>query len=142
MSYTVGIVGVTGAVGAEVLKILEERNFPVKELRCFASSRSSGSHVSFKDEKITGYEAKPSSFDGIDIVFFSAGGSTSKDLAPEAAKRGAVVVDKSSAWRMNERVPLIIPEINAQDIDSHEGIISSPNCSTIVMLMAISSQVP
>ena len=137
MSYTVAIVGVTGAVGGEVLKILEERNFPVKELRAFASARSEGMQVTFKGEKITVHEATPDGFEGVDIAFFSAGGSTSKRLAPEAAKRGAVVVDKSSTWRMDANVPLIIPEINPEDIAAHQGIISSPNCSTIVMLMAV-----
>jgi aspartate-semialdehyde dehydrogenase len=137
MSYTVGIVGVTGAVGGEVLKILEERNFPVKELRAFASARSEGMQVTFKGEKVTVHEATPEGFEGVDIVFISAGGSTSKRLAPEAAKRGAVVVDKSSTWRMDPNVPLVIPEINPEDIATHQGVISSPNCSTIVMLMAI-----
>ncbi len=137
MSYTVAIVGVTGAVGGEVLRILEERNFPVKELRALASARSEGLSVSFKGKKVTVHEAKPESFDGADFVFFAAGGGTSKKLGPEAAKRGAVVVDKSSAWRMDPNVPLVIPEVNSADILEHQGIISSPNCSTIVMLMAL-----
>ena len=137
MSYTVAIVGVTGAAGGEVLKILEQRQFPVKELRAFASARSAGTTVTFRGTKVTVQEVKPEDFAGADFVFFAAGGSTSKALCPEAARRGAVVIDKSSAWRMDPSVPLVIPEINAEDIRQHQGIISSPNCSTIVMLMAI-----
>ena len=136
-SYTVAIVGVTGAVGGEVRKILEERDFPVKELRVLASARSEGMTIAFKGEALTVHETKPESFEGTDLVFFAAGGGTSKRLAPEAAKRGAVVVDKSSAWRMDPNVPLVIPEINPDDLRDHQGIISSPNCSTIVMLMAL-----
>jgi aspartate-semialdehyde dehydrogenase len=133
----IGIVGATGAVGIEVLKILEERNFPVDELFLFASARSEGKDVQFRGEKITIHEAKPTAFEGIDIVFFAAGGGISKNLAPEAVRHGAVVVDKSAAWRMDPSVPLVIPEVNGEDIRRHNGIISSPNCSTIVMLMAL-----
>ena len=133
----VAIVGATGAVGAEVMSILEERSFPIRELRVFASARSEGLKVSYMGTALTVHEAKPEGFDGMDIVFFAAGGGTSKTLAPEAAKRGAVVVDKSSAWRMDPDVPLIIPEVNPDDIRGHQGIISSPNCSTIVMLMPL-----
>ena len=137
MSYTVAIVGTTGAVGAEVLRILEQRQFPVKELRAFASARSAGTTVTFKGTTVTVQEAKPEGFAGVDFAFFAAGAGTSKSLAPEAARHGAVVVDKSAAWRMDPSVPLVIPEINSEDIRQHQGIISSPNCSTIVMLMAI-----
>ncbi len=136
-TYSVAIVGVTGAVGGEVLRILEERKFPVKEVRALASARSEGREVEFSGDKLTVHEATPDSFDGAQVVFFAAGGGTSKRLAPEAAKRGAVVVDKSSAWRMDPSVPLVIPEVNGDDIPLHKGIISSPNCSTIVMLMAL-----
>ena len=134
---TVAIVGATGAVGGQLLSILEERAFPLGELRLFASARSEGLQLNFRGGQLTVHEATPDGFDGADIVFFAAGGGTSKALAPEAAKRGAVVVDKSSAWRMDPAVPLVIPEINPDDIGEHRGIISSPNCSTIVMLMAI-----
>lgn len=131
------VVGATGAVGREVLSLLEERDFPIEELRVFASARSEGLQITFKGKRVTVHEAKPDCFIGADIAFFSAGGSTSKKLAPEAAKHGAIVVDKSSAWRMDPNVPLVIPEINPADILEHHGIISSPNCSTIVMLMAL-----
>lgn len=134
---TVAVVGATGAVGRKVIELLEERKFPVKELRAFASFRSEGVKIPFKGGDLTVHEAKPESFTGADLVFFAAGGDTSKALAPEAVKRGAVVVDKSSAWRMTPSVPLVIPEINPADIQEHEGIISSPNCSTIVLLMAL-----
>ena len=133
----VAIVGVTGAVGGEVLSILEERSFPISELRLFASARSEGVKLSYMGTELTVHEANPEGFDGMDIVFFAAGGGISKTLAPEAAKRGAIVVDKSSAWRMDPDVPLVIPEINPDDLRRHQGIISSPNCSTIVMLMAL-----
>ena len=131
------VVGATGAVGREVLNLLEERDFPVKELLPLASARSEGLQITFKGKKVTVHEAKPESFNGADIVFFAAGGNTSRKLAPEATKRGAIVVDKSSAWRMDPNVPLVIPEVNPGDILEHQGIISSPNCSTIVMLMAL-----
>ena len=134
---TVAVVGATGAVGAKVIELLEERKFPVKELRAFASFRSEGVKIPFDSGELTVHEANPECFTGVDVVFFAAGGGTSKVLAPEAVKRGAVVVDKSSAWRMTPEVPLVIPEINAVDILDHEGIISSPNCSTIVLLMAL-----
>lgn len=133
----IAVVGATGAVGQVVLSILEERNFPVSDLKLLASKRSAGNKVSAMGREFTVGEATPDAFEGTDIVFFAAGGSTSQALAPEAAKRGAVVVDKSSAWRMDPTVPLVIPEINPDDIREHQGIISSPNCSTIVMLMAL-----
>jgi aspartate-semialdehyde dehydrogenase len=133
----VAIVGATGAVGGEELRILEERCFPLEELHLFASAQSEGVQVSFRGRNLTVHEAKPDGFAGMDIVFFAAGGGTSKALAPEAVKRGAIVVDKSAAWRMDPSVPLVIPEINPDDLDAHQGIISSPNCSTIVLLMAL-----
>ena len=131
------VVGATGAVGQVVLSILEERNFPIGDLRLLASKRSAGTMVSVMGKELSVGEATPDSFNDTNIVFFAAGGSTSQALAPEAVKRGAVVVDKSSAWRMDPTVPLVIPEINSDDIQWHQGIISSPNCSTIVMLMAL-----
>ncbi len=136
-SYNVAVVGATGAVGRTVLSILQERHFPVKQICAFASARSEGLEIGFRDEKVTVHEARPDCFHGTDFVFFAAGGSTSRHLAPEAAKRGAVVIDKSSAWRMDAGVPLVIPEVNGDDLKDHKGIISSPNCSTIVMLMAL-----
>ena len=119
------------------MRILEERGFPTTEVRVFASARSEGLRLPFRGEEIIVHEATPEGFADTDLVFIAAGGSNSKTLAPEAVKRGAVVVDKSAAWRMDPAVPLVIPEVNADDIDQHSGIISSPNCSTIVMLMAI-----
>lgn len=136
-SYSIAIVGATGAVGSKVLEILEERDFPVGELRLFASKRSDGIQIKFKGKEFTVREALPDGFSDTDIVFFAAGTDTSKELAPEAAKRGAVVVDKSSAWRMDPSVPLVIPEINPEDMFGQNGIVSNPNCSTIVMLMAL-----
>ena len=133
----IAVVGATGAVGQVVLSILEQRNFPVGDIRLLASKRSAGMRVSVMGQELEVQEAIPDSFTGMDIVFFAAGGSASQTLAPEAAKRGSVVVDKSSAWRMDPNVPLVIPEINPGDIREHHGIISSPNCSTIVMLMAL-----
>lgn len=133
----IAVVGATGAVGRVVLSILEERGFPVRRAKLLASSRSAGTTLPFMGEEMVVDEATPEALDGADVVFFAAGGGTSKRLAPEAAKRGAVVVDKSSAWRMDAEVPLVIPEINGDDLEMHKGIISSPNCSTIVMLMAL-----
>ena len=133
----IAVVGATGAVGQVVLSILEQRNFPVGEVRLLASKRSVGVRIAVMGEELEVQEATADSFDGTDIVFFAAGGSASKSLAPEAVKHGSVVVDKSSAWRMDPNVPLVIPEINPDDIREHQGIISSPNCSTIVMLMAL-----
>ncbi len=136
-AYKVGIVGVTGAVGQEILSLLASRNFPVSELRPMASARSAGKFVKFngKDWKIL--EAKPEAFEGLDFAIFSAGGSISKALAPEAAKRGCVVIDNSSAFRMDEKVPLVVPEINAHALKNHSGIIANPNCSTAIALMAL-----
>jgi aspartate-semialdehyde dehydrogenase len=134
---SIGVVGATGAVGQELLKVLAERKFPTSTIRLLASARSAGKRITAMGSEFELQEANPNSFDGIDIAFFAAGGGVSKLLAPEAVKRGAIVVDKSSAWRMEPSVPLIIPEVNPADIDAHQGIISSPNCSTIVMLMAL-----
>ena len=133
----IAVVGATGAVGRVVLSILEERGFPIGRAKLLASSRSAGTKLPFMGEELVVEEASPDAFEGSDIVFFAAGGGTSKQLAPEAARRGAVVIDKSSAWRMDPEVPLVIPEINPDDLLAHHGIISSPNCSTIVMLMAL-----
>jgi aspartate-semialdehyde dehydrogenase len=136
-SYKVGIVGVTGAVGQEILTLLEKHNFPVGELRPLASVRSAGKKVSFAGKEWTIREATPEAFDGLDFAVFSAGGSISLALAPEAAKRGCVVIDNSSAFRMDPNVPLVVPEINAHALASHKGIIANPNCSTAIALMGL-----
>ena len=135
--YTVAIVGVTGIVGSEVLKILGERGFPIKDLKLLASSRSEGTEIPFQGDNHIVHEAPPDSFDGTDLVFIAAGGATSKALAPEAARRGAIVIDKSSTFRMDPAVPLVVPEVNGDDIRDHQGIISSPNCSTIQLVVAL-----
>ncbi|MDR2593537.1 MAG: aspartate-semialdehyde dehydrogenase [Fibromonadaceae bacterium] len=134
---SVAIAGATGAVGQELLSILAERNFPLKSLRLLASSRSAGKKIKFKDEEITVQELKHDSFEGIDLVLSSAGGSISKEYMPSAVKAGAVVVDNTSYFRMNPEVPLVIPEINPQEIKKHKGIIANPNCSTIIMLLPL-----
>ncbi len=134
--YNVAILGATGAVGTEFLKLIEERDFPFAELRLLASARSAGTQLTVKGKTYIVQEAKEDSFNGIDIALF-AGGSISKEFAPIAAKAGAVVIDNSSTFRMDPEVPLIIPEINPQAILKHKGIIANPNCSTIIMCMAL-----
>jgi aspartate-semialdehyde dehydrogenase len=131
--YNVAIVGATGAVGQVMLEILAERNFPIAELRLLASARSVGRELDFRGEKIAVQELREDSFAGIDIVLASAGGSLSKQYNPYAVAAGAVVVDNTSAYRMDPEVPLVVPEINAGDLDWHRGIIANPNCSTIIM---------
>lgn len=135
--YNVAVMGATGAVGEEMLKILEQRNFPVDRLVLLASARSVGKKYQFKGREIVVQELKEDSFGGIDIVLASAGGSISKKFVPFAVKAGAVVIDNTSAYRMDTKVPLVIPEINPQDIKKHRGIIANPNCSTIIMLVPI-----
>ncbi|WP_046175008.1 aspartate-semialdehyde dehydrogenase [Domibacillus indicus] len=135
--FHVAVVGATGAVGQQMLKTLEERNFPIKTLTLLSSARSAGKTVSFRGEDVTIQEAKPESFEEIDIALFSAGGSVSEMLAPEAAKRGAIVIDNTSAFRMHPDVPLVVPEVNKEDLRGHNGIIANPNCSTIQMLVAL-----
>ncbi|MCD7974907.1 MAG: aspartate-semialdehyde dehydrogenase [Phascolarctobacterium sp.] len=134
--YNVAILGATGAVGGEFLKLIEERNFPFAELRLLASKRSAGKKIDFIGKTYTVQEAKKDSFEGIDIALF-AGGSISKEFAPYAVEAGAVVIDNSSAFRMDLEVPLIVPEVNPQAILKHKGIIANPNCSTIIMVMAL-----
>jgi aspartate-semialdehyde dehydrogenase len=133
----VAIVGATGAVGQELLSILAERNFSLKSLRLLASARSIGKKIKFKGENISVQELCHDSFEGIDLVLSSAGGSISKEYMPSAVKAGAVVVDNTSYFRMNPEVPLVVPEINPQDIKKHKGIIANPNCSTIIMLLPL-----
>jgi aspartate-semialdehyde dehydrogenase len=133
----VAIVGATGAVGAELLRVLERRSFPVKTLRPIASSRSSGKMISFRGETIGVEQLNERVFEKIDIVFFSAGGDVSRKWVPVARDSGAVVIDNSSVFRMEPEVPLVIPEINGEDVKQHHGIIANPNCTTAVALMAI-----
>ncbi|HEY6167391.1 MAG TPA: aspartate-semialdehyde dehydrogenase, partial [Verrucomicrobiae bacterium] len=133
----VAIVGATGAVGIEMIKTLEKRNFPVGKLTLLASARSAGKKLKFKGHDIAVKELTKDAFNGIDIALFSAGGGISKEFAPIAANAGCVVVDNSSAFRMDPDVPLVIPEINAADVKSHKGIIANPNCTTAVTLMAL-----
>ncbi|MBY6277000.1 aspartate-semialdehyde dehydrogenase [Symbiobacterium thermophilum] len=133
----VAVVGATGAVGQELLSLLEARNFPVGRLLPLASSRSAGSTVSFRGERLMVQEATPEAFAGMDLVFFAATGLLSRELAPAAARAGAVVIDKSSTWRMDPEVPLVVPEVNPEDLRRHKGIIASPNCTTIGLVMAL-----
>ncbi len=136
-TYHVAIAGATGAVGTEFLRLLETREFPLETLRLLASERSVGRTLHFRGRPYTIELLSKDSFEGIDIAFFSAGGSRSKEFAHAAAKAGALVIDNSSAFRMDPEVPLVIPEINPEDIATHNGIIANPNCSTILLLMAI-----
>ncbi len=132
MSCNLAIAGVTGAVGQEFLRILEQRDFPFTSLKMLASSRSAGKKINFKGKQYTVEELTHDSFKGIDIALFSAGGGRSKEFAPSAVKAGAVVIDNSSAFRMDPEVPLVVPEVNPEDIKKHKGIIANPNCSTII----------
>lgn len=136
-SFTVGIVGATGAVGQELLHLLLERNFPIARLRLFASARSAGKTIEKGGKTFTIEEAKPGIFDDVDVCFFAAGGSVTRALAADAVKAGCLVIDKSSALRMEPNVPLVIPEINPEALRTHQGIIANPNCSTAVMLMGL-----
>jgi aspartate-semialdehyde dehydrogenase len=133
----VAVVGATGAVGIEMIKTLEKRNFPVGKLTLLASARSVGKKLKFRGQDITVTELTKDSFPGIDIALFSAGGSISKEFAPIAAKAGCVVVDNSSAFRMDDSVPLVVPEVNGDDVKKHKGIIANPNCTTAITLMAL-----
>lgn len=133
----VAVLGATGAVGQELIKLLEERHFPVKNLKLLASPRSAGSKVSFAGQKIVVEAVEDNSFEGVDIVLASAGGSISKNYASKAVASGAVVIDNSSAFRMDDEVPLVIPEINPEAAAEHKGIIANPNCTTILMGVAI-----
>lgn len=136
-TFNVAIVGATGAVGQKIIQILEQRQLPIRQLKLLSSARSAGKKINFKDQELIVEEATPKSFSNIDIALFSAGGSISKKLAPEAVKQGAIVIDNTSAYRMDPNVPLIVPEVNATAIKDHQGIIANPNCSTIQMLVAL-----
>jgi aspartate-semialdehyde dehydrogenase len=134
---TVAVAGATGLVGREMIRVLEERNFPVKTIKLLASERSKGKTLTFRGETVPVEVLTETSFQGVEIALFSAGGGTSKKYSPFAANDGCVVVDNSSAWRMDEKVPLVVPEVNPQDIKWHHGIIANPNCSTIQMVVVL-----
>jgi aspartate-semialdehyde dehydrogenase len=134
---TVAVLGATGAAGGTTLRILEERKFPVRELRAFASERSVGKTVTFAGEAVTVQRIEAAAFKGVDIAICSAGTAQAREFAPMIVKAGAIVVDKSNAWRMDPAVPLVVPEINAHAVRAHRGIIASPNCTTIVTVMPL-----
>lgn len=136
-SFRVAIVGASGAVGVEMLRVMERRHFPVSQLRLLASPRSAGKTLAFRGEDIVIEPLGMNSFEGIDIALFSAGSGISKEFGPVAVDSGAVVVDNSSAFRMSESVPLVVPEINGGDVKHHQGIIANPNCTTAITLMAL-----
>lgn len=135
--YVVGILGATGLVGREITQILSQRGFPVKKLVPLASARSAGTIQSFGKESLAVQQARPEVFEGIDILFSSAGGAVSKELVPEAVKRGCVVIDNTSAFRMDDSVPLVVPEVNAHALAKHRGLIANPNCSTAQLVVAL-----
>jgi aspartate-semialdehyde dehydrogenase len=134
---TVAVVGATGAAGQTTLRILEERKFPVRELRCFASERSVGKTVTFQGDAVRVQRVEAAAFKGVDLAICSAGTTQSKEYAPMIVKAGAIVVDKSNAWRMDAAVPLVVPEINPHAVQRHQGILASPNCTTIVTVMPL-----
>jgi len=135
--YNVAILGATGAVGQEMLKVLGERNFPINDLKLLASKRSAGTVVEFKGKEYAVEEARESSFENIDVVLCAAENDISEKLSPAAVRAGAVVVDNSSAFRLYDDVPLVVPEVNGEDVKNHQGIIANPNCSTTIALTAI-----
>jgi len=135
--YHTAIVGATGLVGQEFIKVLEQRDFPMASVHLLASDRSAGKKLFVNHREIEVEEVTPNSFDPVDIALFSAGSEVSKHFAPIAAKRGAVVVDNSAAFRMNPNIPLVVPEVNPEDLEHHQGIIANPNCSTIQMVVAL-----
>ena len=135
--YKLGILGATGAVGREMLRILEERNFPISELHLFASARSAGKVLQWKGQDVVVEETTPDGFAGLDIVLGAAESDIAKEFAPHIVKAGAVFVDNSSAFRLDPNVPLIIPEVNPEDVKWHKGILSNPNCSTIIAVVAL-----
>ena len=135
--YVVAVVGATGAVGQEMVEVLEERKFPVKELRLFASERTAGDTLTFQDRSLTVKLLTQDAFNGVDIALFSAGEEVSREYAPVAVSAGAVVIDNSAEWRMKSDVPLVVPEVNPEAVFRHHGIIANPNCSTIQMVVAL-----
>jgi aspartate-semialdehyde dehydrogenase len=136
-SYTIAVVGATGAAGATTLRVLEERKFPVRALRVYASERSVGKLVDFAGERLRVEKIVPEAFRGVELAFFSAGAAQSREYAPPAVAAGAMVVDKSSAFRMDPAVPLVVPEVNAHAVGGHRGIVASPNCTTVVTVMPL-----
>src|SRR5438128_803075 len=137
MGVRVAVVGATGAAGQMTLRILEERKFPVRELRCFASERSLGKTVTFRGDAVPVRRVEASAFSGIEIAFCSAGSAQSREIAPLLVRAGATVVDKSNAFRMDPQVPLIVPEVNPHALKTHRGLVASPNCTTIVTVMPL-----
>lgn len=135
--WNVAVVGATGAVGEQIIGLLEKRDFPINKLKLLSSARSAGTVLRFKGQDITVEEAGPDSFEGIDIALFSAGGDVSKALAPHAVRHGAVCIDNTNAFRMDPDTPLVVPEVNEEKIFEHHGIIANPNCSTIQMVAAL-----
>ena len=135
--YNVAVAGATGAVGVEMIKTLEKRNFPVKNLKLLASARSAGKTLKFKGEDVTVEEMTEASFRGVDIALFSAGGDISRAFRPAVVSAGAVMIDNSSAFRMDKDVPLVVPEVNPEDIKWNKGVIANPNCTTAIMLVAV-----
>ena len=135
--YRVAVVGATGAVGRAMRSILAERDFPVKQLVALATAKSAGMRLEYRGTEVVCQELTPESFEGVDLALFSAGGGTSLTYAPMARDAGCVVVDNSSAWRMDPQVPLVVPEVNPDDVDWHKGIIANPNCSTIQMVVVM-----
>ena len=135
--YTVAVVGATGAVGTKMLELLQEVNLPIERVKALASKRSAGKTLAFKDQVLTIEELTADSFAGVDIALFSAGGGISEIFAPEAVKRGAVVIDNTSHFRMVPGIPLVVPEVNPESLKTHQGIIANPNCSTIQMMVAL-----
>ncbi|MBO7223554.1 MAG: aspartate-semialdehyde dehydrogenase, partial [Kiritimatiellae bacterium] len=133
--FSVAVAGCTGAVGVEMLKVLEERNFPISKLKLLASARSAGKKMKFRGEDIVVEELTHDSFKGVDIALFSAGGSISKEFRQSVVDAGAIMIDNSSAFRMDDDVPLVVPEVNPEDVKKHKGVIANPNCSTIIMLV-------
>lgn len=135
--FNVAVVGITGAVGQQIIRLLSERNFPINQLKLLASKRSAGSKIDFNGQEIIVEEATPESFAGINIAFFSAGGDVSKYLVPHAIASGAVCIDNTSAYRMDPETPLVVPEVNIGKINEHKGVIANPNCSTIQMVATL-----
>ena len=137
MFQSLAVVGATGAVGRIIRQLLEERNFPIEDIRFLASARSAGTTLPFRGKEVTVQELRPEAFDDIDLCIASTPDDIAADFIPEATKRGTVVVDESGAWRMNEKVALVVPEVNAHALENHDGIIASPNCSTTQMVVAM-----
>ncbi|MGQ7886980.1 aspartate-semialdehyde dehydrogenase [Paenibacillus sp. WC2504] len=135
--FNIAVVGATGAVGEQIIRLLEQRNFPIKELKLLSSARSAGVKIPFKGQEVTVQEATPDSFEGVDIALFSAGGDVTKALAPHAVNAGAICIDNTSAYRMDPDTPLVVPEVNVDKINEHKGIIANPNCSTIQMVATL-----